>query len=357
MFKAGDRVKFLNDVGGGVVTRVDNKIVYVENQDGFEVPSMMSQLLLVGALQTEYSPFTEVAPLETGRQGDEDDAMPVLDTENVIDYVDLSEEPDEPNTDTFVNILLAWIPKQKKNSLLAYDLYLINDCGYNIMYVAAMINEATYCGIQAGMLESEATIHLTRVSEDDLKSLKKIRFDVIFFKKGSYLPHEPMRYSLKINDFYISDPVNYQTNAYFDDKALIYNISEEYLTAEIENVAIEIQKQSEKQKKEIDNNPPVSRKKKPEKELEEVDLHIEQLVDNPKALSPQEMLDIQLGRFTIALEGAILNRGKRIVFIHGVGNGRLRLEIQRLLDKKHPKLRYQDASFKEYGFGATMVFL
>ena len=45
IFKKDDRVKFLNDVGGGVVTRVDNKIVYVENQDGFEVPAMISQLL------------------------------------------------------------------------------------------------------------------------------------------------------------------------------------------------------------------------------------------------------------------------------------------------------------------------
>jgi dsDNA-specific endonuclease/ATPase MutS2 len=141
---------------------------------------------------------------------------------------------------------------------------------------------------------------------------------------------------------------------------LIYNISEEYLMAEIESVAYEVQLQFENQKKQIDH--PSSGNGKPAKKVsenvqEEVDLHIEQLVDNPKALTPVEMLDTQMGRFTIALEGAIRNRMKRIIFIHGVGNGRLRLEIHRILDQKYPKLRYQDASFKEYGYGATMVIL
>ena len=37
MIKLGDKVKFLNDVGGGVVTRIINKdTVAVENEDGFE---------------------------------------------------------------------------------------------------------------------------------------------------------------------------------------------------------------------------------------------------------------------------------------------------------------------------------
>ena len=46
MIKIGDKVKFLNDVGGGVVTRFLNKnMVMVENYDGFEIPYPVVQLL------------------------------------------------------------------------------------------------------------------------------------------------------------------------------------------------------------------------------------------------------------------------------------------------------------------------
>jgi hypothetical protein len=358
IFKKGDRVKFLNDVGGGVVTRIDQKTVYVENEDGFEVPATASQLLRVEVPQAEASPFTSVSakPSFTDVSAETFHAVEPA-AETPPDYIDLSGDPDDTNIDTSVNILLAWIPQRKKNGKTAYDLYLVNDCGYYIMYVAAMISEGAYRGIQAGMLENETTIHLTQISGENLKTISSIRLEMLFFKKGAYLPQEPMRYELKIDEFYLTDTVNYVANAYFDGKALIYNISEEYLMAEIENVAREAQIQFEKQKKQIDHPLPKPPKKVQVNDTEEVDLHIEQLVDNPKTLTPAGMLETQMEHFTIALEGAIRNRMKRIVFIHGVGNGRLRLEIKRTLDQKYPKLRYQDASFKEYGYGATMVII
>jgi len=305
--------------------------------------------------QTKSMPFTSVSAESSLVKVSAEDVVPL--TEKTPDYIDITGEPDESDIDTSVNILLAWIPQVKKDRKTAYDLYLINDCRYHIMYVAAMISEGAYRGIQAGMLEGDATIHLTQIPGDDLKHISSIRIDILFFKKGLYMPQEPMQYDLKIDEFYLQDTINYVANEYFDEKALIYNISEEYLMAEIENVALEVQMQFIKQKQRIDQPVPKPAKKTPEKDTEEVDLHIEQLVDNHKTLTPVEMLDIQMKRFTTALEDAIRNRMKRIVFIHGVGNGRLRLEIQRILKQKYPKLRYQDASFKEYGFGATMIFL
>ncbi|GAB1359165.1 hypothetical protein MASR1M31_09460 [Porphyromonadaceae bacterium] len=48
-------------------------------------------------------------------------------------------------------------------------------------------------------------------------------------------------------------------------------------------------------------------------------------------------------------------KGKRIVFIHGKGEGVLRMAVLKLLKEKFSTCQTQDASFKEYGFGATMV--
>jgi len=356
MFKKGDRVKFLNDTGGGMITRVDHKTAYVENEDGFEIPVNVLHLLPMDVPQTESTPFTSVAARSSSYEVTAETIQPLV--EKAPDFIDLTSEPDESNIDASLNVLLAWIPKRKKDRKTAYDLYLVNDCSYHIMYVAAMISEGAYRGLQAGMLECNTTIHIAQIAGEDLNQIANIRLETLFFKKGMYLPHEPMRHELLIDVFYLMDATNYLTNEYFEEKALIYNITEEYLMTEIENVAHETQIQFIKQKQQIDQPLSKPAKKTPKNDTEEVDLHIEQLVENPKALTPVEMLDIQMERFTTALDDAKRKRlMKRIVFIHGVGNGRLRLEIQRVLNKKYPKLRYQDASFKEYGFGATMVLL
>jgi dsDNA-specific endonuclease/ATPase MutS2 len=103
-------------------------------------------------------------------------------------------------------------------------------------------------------------------------------------------------------------------------------------------------------------------KPKVQKELkldtEEIDLHIEELVDNHQNLSNGEIIQLQIARFETALEGGIRsNSTKKMIFIHGLGNGKLKFEVKKILDTKYSKLKYQDASFKEYGYGATLVYI
>ena len=69
------------------------------------------------------------------------------------------------------------------------------------------------------------------------------------------------------------------------------------------------------------------------------------------------MLDIQMERFRSEMEAAIRNGTKRIVFIHGLGQGTLKSELRRELGTRYKKYDVQDASFREYGYGATMVIL
>jgi dsDNA-specific endonuclease/ATPase MutS2 len=109
----------------------------------------------------------------------------------------------------------------------------------------------------------------------------------------------------------------------------------------------------------LDTTPNKSIKKEKPKEnfLKEVDLHIQSLVESTTGLTPKEMLDIQMRQFRVEFENALAERYKRVVFIHGLGNGTLKNEIRRTLDREYKKYEYHDASFKEYGFGATMVIL
>ncbi len=99
---------------------------------------------------------------------------------------------------------------------------------------------------------------------------------------------------------------------------------------------------------------PVERKEPSE---EVVDLHAEELLPSTEGMSAGEILEVQMSRFDIVMSLAVKS-GKhgRVVFIHGVGSGKLKYELRRRLRRDYPKLSWQDASFAEYGYGAIMVF-
>ena len=89
----------------------------------------------------------------------------------------------------------------------------------------------------------------------------------------------------------------------------------------------------------------------------EVDLHFHELVDDISGLKDRTKLDIQLNHFERMMRIAAEQKIKRIVFIHGVGQGVLRHQIRSRLDIYYPECSVRDANPREYGAGATEVFL
>ena len=87
----------------------------------------------------------------------------------------------------------------------------------------------------------------------------------------------------------------------------------------------------------------------------EIDLHIDSLLDDTQGMGNSEILNYQLDKFREVMETYKNKREQKIVFIHGKGDGVLRKAIIDELKRKYSNCRYQDASFQEYGFGATMV--
>jgi hypothetical protein len=87
----------------------------------------------------------------------------------------------------------------------------------------------------------------------------------------------------------------------------------------------------------------------------EVDLHINQLTKSTRGMDNFEMLTLQLNTARDKVEFAIQKRISKLVFIHGVGAGVLKTELNYLLNK-YP-VKYYDASYKKYGLGATEVYI
>ena len=88
----------------------------------------------------------------------------------------------------------------------------------------------------------------------------------------------------------------------------------------------------------------------------EVDLHIEQLIPNSRGMSNYDILTCQLEAVKRQLAFAKSKKIQRIVFIHGVGEGVLKLELEYVL-RRYEDLTYYDADYQKYGFGATEVYL
>ena len=114
------------------------------------------------------------------------------------------------------------------------------------------------------------------------------------------------------------------------------------------NKSIDIQPQKKQ-------NLPTFKSDKIERGVPEFDLHIEKLVKNYRGMSNFDILTIQTDTAKRHIEFSLKNRIPKIVFIHGVGEGVLKAELDFML-KRYDGISFQDANYQKYGLGATEVY-
>lgn len=88
--------------------------------------------------------------------------------------------------------------------------------------------------------------------------------------------------------------------------------------------------------------------------LLELDLHFEALPEYSKRATPGEILAIQMRHLERHIDIARTRRLRKLIVIHGVGEGVLRENVITLLSALED-VSFYDASFAQYGRGATEV--
>ncbi|WP_461599884.1 DNA mismatch repair protein MutS, partial [Winogradskyella sp.] len=103
----------------------------------------------------------------------------------------------------------------------------------------------------------------------------------------------------------------------------------------LENALYDTDLESVKKEKEAvkRKNKPATKAKERHAPKFEVDLHIHQLTDSTKGMTNFDMMNLQLDTARRQLEFAIRKRIPKMVFIHGVGEGVLRQELETLLGR------------------------
>jgi hypothetical protein len=341
--KTGDRVKFLNDVGGGIITAfLDKTKVMVRTSDGFEIPVMLNQIIAdSGNFISDDKPEVPVKQEKAPEK------------KTIIKKVQEEATATAVNTDEEVSFVI--LPKPQSSDLFAW---LINNSSYHIHYVITTHGEEETLLFDQGTMDSRTQMKIRKFLPENLNNIVRFDVQVLFYQDDFYVPREPVSISVFMSPSEVYSGKALVENDYFDHKALVFNIANfKRKIGFASSVGIDVTGLM-KEKQNNDKPRSISREEKKQKnEPEEVDLHIEAITDNYVGLSNSEIIELQMARFKISLDTAVLHKTRRIVFIHGVGNGKLKFTLRKALDDQYPDLQYQDASFKEYGYGATMVLI
>ena len=131
-------MRFLNTVGGGRVARITADTAWVEDADGFEIPTLLKDCVVVEAGDTF---IPEIRPpkiiQEKLRQGRTEPA-PVASKEVRRADPKPAPRPARPlrSGEDELNVQLAFLPQDRtKLGLTNYEAYLINYSGFTLYYV------------------------------------------------------------------------------------------------------------------------------------------------------------------------------------------------------------------------------
>jgi len=138
----------------------------------------------------------------------------------------------------------------------------------------------------------------------------------------------------------------------FETNELMYATSGTSLKNAVYNSDIEAVKREKESKKR--KSSPIVKPKERHAPKFEVDLHIHHLTESTRHMTNFEMLNLQLDTARRQLEFAIKKRIPKVVFIHGVGEGVLRQELETLFGR-YNNVKFYDADYKTYGLGATEI--
>jgi len=340
MVQVGDKVRFLNDVGGGTVTSVINeKMVHVENEEGFEIPTLVSELVVIESSATDYEIHKPTQKTVQPEEKTEETSQ-----SRII------EGKDSPA------FYLAFVPQDPKNPAgREIEAWLVNDSNFTVQFNYSHLMHESCKSIVADTVKPNSRILLEIITPPELTEFPAHAFQLIYFTGEAKKLYPPVVKEIKINPVKFYRETTFTKNNFFENNTwLIPVLTDQEEQYKLSKSDLQELLSAKEQKKQPEKK---QRERKKDLELVEVDLHIHELIENTTGLSNQEILDIQLDRFKSEMEQAIRNQVKRIVFIHGLGKGTLKTEIMKELRKSYKKYYIQDASFKKYGYGATMIIL
>ena len=375
--KLGSRVRFLSDVGGGkVVGFQKGNIVLVEDEDGFQIPTLMSDVVVIETEDYNTSTMVDVKKKQKAPSlPTQEEKKVVTPPKNTPSHVDTDLEPaDRPITfkpkveerkdGEQLNVFLAFVPVTiKELSKTKFECYIVNDCNYFINYTYLSASNAAWVLRSQGTIEPNTKVFIEELDHTVFNDIEKVGVQLIAYKQDKPFQLKPaisVSFRIDVTKFYKLH--TFRESLFFDEPTLEYDIVRDDRPIRPLVVSAQELKKAMYEKEESEKNSETQKLKNSKTHTDrnapiEVDLHAHELLETTAGMSAGDIKEYQLGVFRKTMDEHIKEKGRRIVFIHGKGDGILRNAIITELKHHYKSCTYQDASFQQYGFGATMVII
>ena len=212
----------------------------------------------------------------------------------------------------------------------------------------------------AGVIEPNIQLYMGTVTRDMLVDMDHIAVQLIAYKQGRTFGMKPaVTVEHRVDTTKFCKMHCFGDSIYFDTPVMSFDIVRDdrpYVPVRVNPSEMQ---RAMREKVSADTRRPERRKvvkhgtRRPDTIV--VDLHIHELLDNVRGLSNADMLNRQVDEFRRVMDANLRNHGQKIVFIHGKGEGVLRQALLKELNYRYKGHQVQDASFREYGYGATQV--
>ncbi|NJM94829.1 MAG: hypothetical protein HC842_09350 [Cytophagales bacterium] len=319
--KIGDKVRFLYGQEEGIIVQfIDDKTAEVEIEEGFPIPVLKKELVVVA---TEESKFfgkkTEKPPTEVER---------LLAHGHIL------------GND---HVLFTFTEEDGGST---YRTHVVNDSPHQVLFSIFELGHEGKRGVECGLLLPGQKQFIDTRSFSEFPKWNPLEIHLSFFRKGL---HE-QRSS-------VERTISFRAGSFFKKRVRVEQLKGEAIVYRLEGEEIKVDAQ--KLQERLSQGPVLTA---PESfavssgKAQEVDLHIEALRPDHVHIPSSEILGIQLQAFEKALDQALLTRANSLTLIHGVGNGVLKTEIhKRLSEMSHLYKHYKDAHKEKFGYGATLV--
>ncbi len=358
-FKKGQKVKFLNEVGGGYIVKIEGNIAFISTDDGFDIPVKIQDIIPDQANTTAEALFTHEKEPENTYRVEEQEIEEKEDEEAQLNEAisSIDNHPAFPKAEE--GIYLAFVPQNQNHILTApLDLYLINNTKLELLYNVLLRQQDVYLGYDYGNIYAHSKLYLATVSRENLNEWAEGLVQFLFHQSSSEFYYHSLDAEFKIRMHKLmQNETAYSELHLMGEKAYYHQLTS--LAAIPKTDMTDKKSKPEQDKAEasigIKSNPFA---KFPQKEgVYEIDLHAEKIIPHAEKYAPESIMQKQMTYFREIIEQAIAANVKDLVFIHGVGVGRLKYEMKKILHDYEDNLSYEDASILQYGVGATRVKL
>lgn len=224
--KIGDQVRFLSEIGGGRVAGFQGKnIVLVEDEDGFQVPMPISEVVVVGDESYDTRRIVEV---KQKQQQQQKQAEREKELEPADKPVTFKAKPEERKGGEHLSAYLAFVPMEVKElSHTRFEAYLVNDSNYYVRFTYLSVNGTGWSLRATDEVEPNTKIFIEEFGREDLGGMERVAIQMVAYKRDkNFLLKPAIDVQLRIDGVKFFKLHTFQENDFFEQPALIYTIVE-----------------------------------------------------------------------------------------------------------------------------------